>query len=149
MFEPRHETSRSTRPEPLCSARARCHTLRFVGVPCAPCAYCLTAERIVTLWSRIRNVAQLGVLLVLLGCSSSREMQARDAGKTAADAGDVDAAVSWLCYCGGTHAITCTHSTPICSATDPSKRVAASEGTSCSCSARGKCVRDADCIDVR
>lgn len=48
------------RPEPQCAPRARCYTLRFVGVPAASCAYCAKAERIVALWERIRNVAQLG-----------------------------------------------------------------------------------------
>jgi hypothetical protein len=157
MFEPNHEQPRTRRKlEPLCSSQARCHVLRFIHVEGPMCRYCMTAEALVRAMELLRDPVEyayrlarelgpfVALLVALASCSSSRGMQARDAGEL--DAGEQSA---WLCYCGGTHAITCTHSEPICSATDPSERVAKSERTSCSCSARGQCVRDADCIDVR
>jgi hypothetical protein len=147
MFEPKHETPRP-RPIPLCSPRARCYTLRFVHVPTASCAYCDRAERLVNTWEMLRATAHayrlagwLVALLALAGCHHGHQ-------EHELDAGDVDAGSAWLCYCNGTHAITCTRGEPICGATDQSARVAASEGTTCTCIRQGTCFRGADCLDV-
>jgi hypothetical protein len=57
MFAPMHETPRR-KPEPLCSPRARCYTLRFVGVPCPLCLYCERAARLVSTWEALRNACE-------------------------------------------------------------------------------------------